>query len=192
MDKIYITAASQASPGDARAAQFGARFGRLDLASQLALMAVESLGIDFDELPRERVGICLASRDGSLAADCEYWRGRGAAGGPSPALFVYTLPSAAIGELAIRHRLTGPSLCLVGPGSVLTEAADWLRRGEVEACLCVECRVITPALGEMIGSPPDAAAFALFLRRGGWRALEENERDMERLCAAFSAHTAAS
>src|SRR5580658_3178233 len=189
MDRIFITAASQVSEVDARKARLGMRYGRLDLASQLALLAVEELGIDFATQPRDRVGICLGARAGSLAADFEFWRGRAAVGGPSPTLFAYTLPSAAVGEIAIRHRLTGPNLCLLGDSSVLAEAGDWLRRGEVEACLCVECHVVTPALAEMIQSPPVAWACALFLRRGGGggHPLEENERDMESLCAAFCA-----
>jgi 3-oxoacyl-(acyl-carrier-protein) synthase len=194
MDRIFITAASQVAEIDARAARLGTRFRRLDLASQLALLAVEFLGVDFDAQPRDRIGICLGARMGSLAADFEFWRGRDAVGGPSPTLFAYTLPSAAMGEIAIRHRLTGPNLCLVGGGAVLSEAGDWLGRGEVEACLCVECDVVTPALGEMIQSPPAARACALFLRRGGggWRPLGKNDRDMEPLCAAFCGQHAAS
>jgi 3-oxoacyl-(acyl-carrier-protein) synthase len=194
MDRIFITAASQVTEVDARKARLGMRFGRLDLASQLALLAVEALGIDFAMLPRDRIGICLGAAAGSLAADFEFWLGRDAVGGPSPTLFAYTLPSAAIGEIAIRHRLTGPNLCLVGGHTVLSDAGDWLRRGEVEACLCVECNVVTPALGEMIQLPPAARACALFLRRGGggWRQFAENDRDMESLCAAFCAENSAS
>jgi 3-oxoacyl-(acyl-carrier-protein) synthase len=194
MDRIFITAASQVTEIDARAARLGTRFRRLDLASQLALLAVESLSVEFDALPRDRIGICLGARMGSLAADFEFWRGRDAVGGPSPTLFAYTLPSAAMGEMAIRHRLTGPNLCMVGGDAVLSEAGDWLRRGEVEACLCVECHVVTPALAEMIQSPPAARACALFLRRGGGggRPFEENDRDMELVCAALCAQKIAS
>jgi 3-oxoacyl-(acyl-carrier-protein) synthase len=193
MDRIFITAASQVSEVDARKARLGMRYGRLDLASQLALLAVEELGIDFATQPRDRIGICLGAAAGSLAADFEFWRGRDAVGGPSPTLFAYTLPSAAIGEIAIRHRLTGPNLCLVGGDTVLSEAGDWLQRGDVEACLCVECNIVTPALGEMLQLPPAASACALFLRRGGGgRQLVENDRDMESLCAAFCAKNSAS
>jgi 3-oxoacyl-(acyl-carrier-protein) synthase len=191
MDRIFITAASQATEAGVHGARLGTRFRRLDLASQLALLAVECLGVDFDTQPRDRIGICLGARAGSLAADLEFWRGRDAVGGPSPTLFAYTLPSSAIGEIAIRHRLTGPNLCLVGAAPVLSEAGEWLGRGEVDACLCVEYNVITPALGEMIQSPPAARACAIFLRRGGGgRPLGENDRDMESLCAAFCAQAA--
>ena len=185
MDKLVVAAASVVSEADARAARLGTRFGRLDLSSRLALLAVEALGVDFDALPRDRVGICLATRAGSLPTDIDYWNGRDAPGGPSPTLFAYTLPSAAIGEIAIRHRLTGPSLCLVGENTgALAEAVLLIRRGEVEACLCVECNLVTPALARMTQLPPAARACALFLQRSGdgLRALRENDRDVESLC----------
>jgi len=189
MDKIFISAASHVTEADVRAARLGTRFGRLDLACQLALLAVESLGINFDAQPRDRIGICLAARAGSLATDLEYWRDRDAVGGPSPTLFAYTLPSAAIGEIAIRHRLTGPNLCLVGEDVVVSEARDLLQRGEAESCLCISCNVVTPALAEMIQSPVAAGASALFLQRcgGGLRELLENDRDIESLCALVCA-----
>ena len=187
MDKIFITAASQVTEADLREARLGPRFGRLDLASQLVLIAVEKLEVNFDAQPRDRTGICLGAQAGSLAADFEFWRGRAAAGGPSPTLFAYTLPSAAIGEIAIRHRITGPNLCLIGGDAVLSEAGDWLRRGEVEACLCAGCSVLTPEIAELIQSPSSARACALFLRRGGggWRQFLENDRDIESVCQAF-------
>lgn len=175
---------------DVRSARLGQRFGRLDLLSQLALLAVESLGLDFDTLPRERIGICLAARAGSLSTDVEYWNGRDAVGGPSPTLFAYTLPSAAIGEIAIRYRLTGPNLCLVGDVSaVLSEASDWIRRGEADACLCVSCDVVSAAAAEMIQTSAAARACALFLKSGGdgLYLLRENDRDMEALCAVVCA-----
>src|SRR5437660_1844619 len=162
MDKLVVTAASQVTDADVCAARLGPRYGRLDLPSQLALLAVESLGLKFDKMPRDRIGICLAARAGSLSTDVEYWKGRDLVGGPSPTLFAYTLPSAAIGEIAIRHRLTGPSLCLVGENTgALAEAVLLIRRGEVEACLCVECNLVTPALARMTQLPPAARACAL-------------------------------
>src|SRR5438445_217483 len=110
MNKPVITAAGSVAGGDVPAARLGARFGRMDLTSQLALLAVESLGLDFDAFARDRIAICFAAKAGSLSTDAEYWKGRDIAGGLSPTLFTYTLPSAAIGEIAIRYRVTGPNL----------------------------------------------------------------------------------
>lgn len=187
MDKIVITATSQVTEADLKSARLGTRFGRLDLSSQLALLAVAALGVDFEKFPRGRIAICLAAKTGSLSTDFDFWSGRDAVGGPSPTLFAYTLPSAAIGEIAIRHRLTGPNLCFIGEDKViLPEAADLLRRGEADACVCVFCEVISPALAKIIQAAPAANACALFLTRcgeGGLHELREFDRDMELLCA---------
>src|SRR5262245_36247608 len=118
----------------------------MDLTSQLALLAVEPLTPHFEPLARDRVAICLAARTSSLPTETEYWKGRDNAGGPSPTLFTYTLPSAAIGEIAIRHRLTGPNLCFVGGSQdVLPEAADLIRQDEADGCICVYVDVVSPS-----------------------------------------------
>ena len=111
-------------------------------------------------------------------------------GGPSPTLFAYTLPSAAIGEIAIRHRLTGPNLCFVGDsGDVLPEAVDLLRRGEADACVCLYCQVVSAEAGRLIQSTPVSGVCALFLQRAGIGQIvaEEFDRDMESACAKFRA-----
>ena len=165
MSDFSITATSQAAEADVPSARLGTRFGRMDLASQLALLAVEKLGIDFGKFPSDRIGICLVANAGSLSTDAAYWNGRDAVGGLSPTLFAYTLPSAAIGEIAIRHKLTGPNLCLVGGNeTVLAEAEDLLRRGEADAVVCVCCDVISPAAAKLIQVPPAATAKAWFLQ----------------------------
>ncbi len=194
MDKIFIAAASLVTEADVRVARLGSRFSRLDFTSQLALVAVDSLGIDFNNYSRDRIGICLGAEAGSLASDFEFWRKRGAVGGPSPTLFTYTLPSAAIGEIAIRHRITGPNFCTVGQDDLLADAEDFLLRGEVDACLCVGCNVVTPAIEEMVLSPSSARACALFLERGGngIRPLGEIDRDIESVCMAICLQNSAS
>jgi 3-oxoacyl-(acyl-carrier-protein) synthase len=157
MDKLFITAASVVAEADLRDARLGPRFGRMDLTSQLALLAVEPLAGSFDSLERDRIAICLAAQTSSLSTDVEYWKGRDAAGGPSPTLFTYTLPSAAIGEIAIRHRLTGPNLCFVGHSDdVLPEAAELIRRGEADACVCVYVKAISTDLAGIIALPTAA------------------------------------
>ena len=190
MNKIVITATSHVAEADLSSARLGSRFGRLDLMSQLALLAVEKLGVNFDSLPRERIAICLAAKAGSLSTDVEFWKGRDTLGGPSPTLFAYTLPSAAIGEIAIRHRLTGPNLCFIGNSrSVLPEAADLLQRGEADACVCVYCEVISTDIGGLIHSTSTSNVSALFLQRDGVGQVlpEEFDSDMESLCAKFCA-----
>lgn len=166
MTKLIITTVSHATEADVSSARLGTRFGRMDLMSQLVLLAVESLKINFDEFSRERIAICLAAKTGSLSTDVEYWEGRKTPGGFSPTLFTYTLPSAAVGELAIRHRLTGPQICFVSSGKdVLPEAMDLIERGEVDGCVCVVTNVVSPALTQIISASKAATARAIFLQK---------------------------
>jgi 3-oxoacyl-(acyl-carrier-protein) synthase len=188
MSSIHIAAASAVTEADLASARLGQRFGRLDLQSRLTLLAVASLKMDFAAWPAERVGICLTASAGSLTTDVNFWQGRHGTGGPSPTLFAYTLPSAAIGEIAIHFHLTGPNRCFVGDENILLpEAADLIQRGEVDACICVHCEVVSAECGALTGEPPIAAAWAIFLTKGGsgreWR---ENDRDMKRLCTLIS------
>ena len=164
MSNFIITARNSVTAADVSAARLGARFGRMDLSSQLALLVVESLAPHFDSIARDRIAIILAARAGSLPTDMNFWEGRDAVGGLSPTLFTYTLPSAAIGEIAIRHRLTGPNLCFVGDSrDVLVEAEDFLRRNEADACVCVFVDVVTPGLSKTLSISEIATASAFFL-----------------------------
>jgi 3-oxoacyl-(acyl-carrier-protein) synthase len=188
MNKVLVTAASVVTEADLPKAKMGSRFGRMDLISQLAVAAVESLGIDFETMDRSRIGVCLAVSAGSLSTDIEYWKGRKDVGGPSPTLFAYTLPSSAIGEIAIRYRFTGASVCFVGTDRMLMpEARGLIDRKEADGCVCVACNVITKAAAELIGKPAMSQARAVFLVRGtNGIALEENHRDIESVCALIS------
>ncbi len=193
MNKIAIAAASVVTAADLPGARLGQRFGRLDLQSQLALLAVAELKINFAEFPGDRVGIVFAASAGSLSTDVNFWNGRHGVGGPSPTLFAYTLPSAAVGEIAIHFKLTGPDLCFVGDGkNILPEAADLIRRGEADACVCIFCEAVTAGCAEMISTPPSATACALFLQRansGGdqnFNELRDFDRDIKALCALIS------
>ena len=188
MSKLAITAANSTTDADVPSARLGQRFGRMDLTSQLALLAVEPLVSHFESLGRDRIAIVLAAQTSSLPTDAEYWKGRDNPGGPSPTLFTYTLPSAAIGEIAIRHRLTGPNLCFVGASQrVLPEAADLIHRGEADGCICVYVNVVSPLLTGLISGAITARACALFMQRGesGLHLWQENDRDMEALCATL-------
>jgi 3-oxoacyl-(acyl-carrier-protein) synthase len=189
--KIVIAAASVVTEADLASARLGQRFGRLDLQSRLALLAVAALKIDFATLPADRIGICLAASAGSLTTDFNFWNGRGGVGGPSPTQFAYTLPSAAVGEIAIHFGLTGPNLCFVGDDkNLLPEAADWIRSDKVGGCLCVFCEVVSSEIAKIISAPAAPTACALFIRSAeavqGLLELREFDRDMKALCALIS------
>src|SRR5688572_23705559 len=168
MSKLFITASNNVTATDVATTRLGTRFGRMDLSSQLSLLAVEPFAPHFGSFSRDRIAIVLAARAGSLPTDVAYWEGRDAVGGLSPTLFTYTLPSAALGEIAIRHRLTGPNLCFVGDSrDVLPEAAELLRTHEADACVCVFTHVVSPALTTMISLSETARACAVLLQRTG-------------------------
>jgi 3-oxoacyl-(acyl-carrier-protein) synthase len=186
MNELIVSAASRVSEAELQSFRLGVRFGRLDLMSKLAVAAVEGLRVDFDSRARDRIGICLGARAGSLSTDVQYWKRREAVGGPSPTLFAYTLPSAALGEIAIRYRLTGPNLCLVGRDApVLYEAAQMTREGEADAFVCVYCDAVSPDAAELLGEAPGSSACGVFLEAGGanGHVLRENDRDIESVCA---------
>jgi 3-oxoacyl-(acyl-carrier-protein) synthase len=166
--KILITATNRVTGEAIRTARLGTRFGRMDTACQLALLAVEPLAPHFEALARNRIAIVLGNRASSLSTDVDYWKGRDTVGGPSPTLFTYTLPSAAIGEIAIRHRLTGPNLCLVGNSrDLLREGAELLRQGEADACLCVFVNAVSATLASLTGMNASATACTALLQAGG-------------------------
>ena len=132
----YIEFPTGEIPDGAWAARFSTscpRFGRMDALCRLGLMAVELLGVEFAD--KDEVGVVLETRSGSLLADRQFWQTR------SPSVFSYTLPSTAIGEICIRHKLRGPVLCLMsvtGDGrQALEQAQSWLCAGEARSCLCL-------------------------------------------------------
>ena len=137
------------------------RFGRLDPLCRGAVAVVEMLGLQppDDGAPMGNVALLLGTSTGSLAVDISFCRTIGQPGGASPMLFSYTLPSTAIGEIAIRHRIGGPNVCLnAGPESALLalwEGVRWIEEGEADIALCVACEAeaVPP------NSPLRAAAF---------------------------------
>ena len=94
------------------------RFHRVDAVSKLVLLCTEALlaPLPIDEDLTERTGIVLMSRLGSLDTDLRYHSGLVEQNLASPALFVYTLPNIAMGELSIRHGLHGAGHCLIAAG----------------------------------------------------------------------------
>lgn len=168
MNDFQIITGSTVTEADLKSARPGQRFGRLDLQSQLAVLAVSSLRIDFEVFNRERIGICLSTSAGSLTTDFNFWESRKEIGGPSPTLFAYTLPSAAVGEIAIHFKIKGPNICFVADDKyLLAESKDMIVRGDADACISIHCDVISSSISDIISTPPIAKATATFLRLHG-------------------------
>lgn len=139
------------------------RFGRLDGLCKSAIIAVEMLGLRTAEGPRVNWGIAAGTEHGCVDADVAFFRTRKQPGGASPMLFSYTLPSTVIGEIAIRHRITGPNACyMAGHESgvlALWESARLVESGEASACICVGC----DSVGAPVSNKPLTAAWAFLV-----------------------------
>jgi hypothetical protein len=86
------------------------KFFKMDTLSKAGFLAAERLLADFDrEQPKVDMGIILFNRSSSLESDKAYQQTINDEDHyfPSPAMFVYTLPNIATGEIAIRHKIHG-------------------------------------------------------------------------------------
>lgn len=93
------------------------KFHKMDELSKLAFLASEVL-LDGDLEERvtgEKTAIILANRTSSLATDRKHHESFRDKDNyfPSPAIFVYTLPNIMLGELCIRHKITGENSCFL-------------------------------------------------------------------------------
>lgn len=139
-------------PGDGRTfrAVFGRAdetFRRLDVASRMLVLACEALGLD-RVLPRDRrddTALVVETTTGCLDADLQFAASLRAEMRDAP-IFPYTLPSTCLGEVALRHGLRGPSVCLsVAPGDrgrALAEAGRLLANGEAPAVVVAAVDVL--------------------------------------------------
>ena len=120
-------------------------FGRLDAVSRMTVYAVslalQDAGVEYSPLRKQDLGIVGTSAEGSLRTDLDYFRdylesGRTLSRGN---LFIYTLPSSAIGEAAIHFGLLGPALYASGRANILSGAleiaAEMIEAGQTPAVL---------------------------------------------------------
>ena len=116
-------------------------FRRLDPLSRFCCLAVEAMGLDRALSPalRPRTALVLATTLGCLHADLRFAKGLAKGAQVEPAVFPYTLPSTPLGELAIRHRIAGPTLCLSveagGEPLGVGEARALVEMGEADAAV---------------------------------------------------------
>ncbi|MBO2013081.1 hypothetical protein [Hymenobacter negativus] len=121
------------------------KFFKMDALCKLAFLTAELL-LPTTSLAARRgageVGVVLANRSSSLLTDLVHQQSiqEPAAHLPSPAVFVYTLPNIAIGEISIRHQLTGENTLFVAdsfePEALVAYAGELLAEGSCQACLC--------------------------------------------------------
>ena len=128
------------APGDGRTfkavtGRSDETFRRIDPVSRALVLAAEAAGLA-DVLPREHAaaaGLVFETEVGCLESDLKFAHSI-AAGMCDGPVFPYTLPSTCLGELALRHGLRGPTVCVsttrAQRGIALHEAQLLLATGE--------------------------------------------------------------
>ena len=116
------------------------KFHKMDHLSKLGWLASELLLKErpvTQRYPLDQVGIVLSNASASLDTDRKYFNS--IPGGASPSLFVYTLPNIVIGEIAIRHKLTGENAFFVFKAFDATFMEQYISglfdQGLVQACV---------------------------------------------------------
>lgn len=103
------------------------KFYKMDKLCQLGLIGVESLFLKMKEKQpdwhwdSEKTAIVLANQSASIKNDTEYQATIKDKSNyfPSPALFVYTLPNIVTGEIAIRYKILGETICYIQTNSTI-------------------------------------------------------------------------
>lgn len=93
------------------------KFFKMDNLSKLGVVTTEFL-LNAENKPvisGERTGIVLVNSSSSLDTDKTYQKTIASKSDyfPSPSVFVYTLPNIVIGEICIKHKITGESIFFV-------------------------------------------------------------------------------
>lgn len=148
------------------------RFGRLDRLSRLSLIAAHHAALT-DPPPEDddRSTVALGTAFGSHLSNERFQQllEREGRSGVSPALFTYTLPSSATGEISIHFALKGGATTFtegeVAGLTALAHAAGEIQRGRTRWALAGAVDVLSPTLLRALsraGRPPLAEAAALF------------------------------
>lgn len=150
------------------------KYGRMDPLCKVAVgaaqLAVKASG-ELAGLDRDEVGQVGGTMLGCLEVDAQFEATR-LAGAPSPALFVYTLPSMFQGEIAIQYALRGRcTLLSTGELSAMTALGTgirWIEKSRARHVLVVAADAAGPAAAELgPGFTPQSAAAAYLLSGDG-------------------------
>ncbi|GHT62248.1 hypothetical protein FACS189451_06120 [Bacteroidia bacterium] len=95
------------------------KFYKMDDLCKLAFITFEYLAKeipDFENLDRKKLALVFGNTTSSLDTDLKHQQSINNPANyfPSPAVFVYTLPNIMLGEIAIRHKIQGETICFVG------------------------------------------------------------------------------
>ena len=121
------------------------KFHKMDNLSKLGLIATEAALKGSDLLQRnspDKMAIILTNKASSLDTDRTYQNSINDKSHylPSPATFVYTLPNIVIGEIAIKHKITGENAFFVSNGFdaqlLVNQAEITLKSGNTTSAIC--------------------------------------------------------
>jgi hypothetical protein len=142
------------------------KFGRMDPLCKLGVAVSQLLAPALKGLPGDDVAMVGGTQLGCLEVDAQFEKSR-QLGTPSPALFVYTLPSMFLGEIAIAHRLRGRcTLLSAGALSGLTALATavrWIEKGRAKYVLAVAADAAGPAAQALDAANKAQSAAAAWL-----------------------------
>jgi len=115
------------------------KFFKMDLLSKSAFLATEFISKK-ESLWETNTALLLSNRSSSMASDEKHAQAiYGAEGAASPAVFVYTLPNVALGEISIRHQLFSENLFLIfdkfSPETLVPYAEQTLEENKAEKVL---------------------------------------------------------
>ena len=120
------------------------KFFKMDDLSKLGFMTCEVL-LDDKAFPKSwdgsEVALILGNRSSSINQDRKHYESIKNRNNyfPSPAVFVYTLPNIMLGEICIRHKITGENSCLLMEdydGEFFnTYVRDLLENGNYKYCI---------------------------------------------------------
>lgn len=91
------------------------KFFKMDELCQLAFLTTELLTTHVDNWNGDKVAVVLGNKSSSLSSDKRHYQAIADKSNffPSPAVFVYTLPNIMLGEICIRHKITGENTCFL-------------------------------------------------------------------------------
>ncbi|MDR1055409.1 MAG: beta-ACP synthase [Prevotellaceae bacterium] len=121
------------------------KFYKMDDLSKLAYMAAAYLLKDRPLFNPLEIGIILANSVASLDTDIKHQQiiDEGGNGASSPAVFVYTLPNVAAGEICIRHKIQGENTFFIeqeySPEKLKKYVQLAMQNSRLNYCICGWC-----------------------------------------------------
>jgi 3-oxoacyl-(acyl-carrier-protein) synthase len=123
------------------------KFFKMDNLAKLGYVTAAELfakaGTGLQNLKPTEIGIILSNHSASLDTDLRHQQNT-ANGEPSPAVFVYTLPNVAAGEICITHHIKGENTFFIDmpPAWLEKYARSLIENGELKAVIYGEIELL--------------------------------------------------